>query len=268
MTLAFCPTHLHRRPRARALACCGSTRAVPDISVETYREATAPRMRCHRHRKSDDACKMVHVSHLREMSPRLISTVAASRGTWFRGADGVDAMGVSGQEAEAVRQGQSEARQPLYLAVYGSLRNEIQFGTWGRSAPRCRRKRSCRTASRSAVSTTRHALRLLEADGYIREGASVPGVFGCHGRSSAPQRRLVHGIHGRHRRDGRRRSLDIRSWKQERSAPDARDFGLPLSPDAPPLPARNPFAQRTTLCPLDHLLPARGRVTTVPRRLQ
>ena len=141
-------------------------------------------------------------------------------------AHGVDAMEISGQEAETVRQGQSEARQPLYLAVYDSLRDEIQVGKWkvGASLPS-----EADLSDRFRISriTTRHALRLLEADGYIRKAQSRRPVV----MASAPARRegwFMESMADIVEMVGDAR-LDIRSWRQERSAPDARDFGLPLA---------------------------------------
>jgi GntR family transcriptional regulator len=135
-------------------------------------------------------------------------------------------MEISGQEAETVRQGQSEARQPLYLAVYGSLRDEIQVGTWevGASLPS-----EAVLSDRFQVSriTTRHALRLLEADGYIRKAQSRRPVV----TAAAPPRRegwFMESMADIVAMVGDA-SLDIRSWRQERSASDARDFGLPLA---------------------------------------
>ena len=135
-------------------------------------------------------------------------------------------MEISEQGAETVQQGQSEARQPLYLVVYGSLREEIQVGKWevGASLPS-----EAALSDRFGVSriTTRHALRLLEADGYIRKAqsrrpvvtaAAPPGRHGWFMESMADIVAMVG--------DAR---LAIQSWGQERSAPDARDFGFPLA---------------------------------------
>ena len=62
----------------------------------------------------------------------------------------------------------SDARQPLYLTVYGALRDELQEGRWsiGSSLPS-----EAALSERFRVSriTTRHALRLLEAEGYIQK---------------------------------------------------------------------------------------------------
>lgn len=135
-------------------------------------------------------------------------------------------MEISEQEAETFRQGQSEARPPLYLAVYGSLRDEIQVGKWkvGASLPS-----EAALSDRFQVSriTTRHALRLLEADGYIRKAQSRRPVV----TAMAPPRRegwfmdsladIVAMVGNAH--------LDIGSWRLEHSAPEARDFELPLA---------------------------------------
>ncbi|WP_201832606.1 GntR family transcriptional regulator [Microvirga zambiensis] len=144
----------------------------------------------------------------------------------FEKAHGVEAMEISGQEAEAGRQGQSEAHQPLYLAVYGSLRDEIQAGKWrvGASLPS-----EAVLSGRFQVSriTTRHALRLLEADGYIRKAQSRRPVV----TAVAPPRRegwFMESLADIVAMVGDAR-LDIGSWRQERSASDARDFELPLA---------------------------------------
>ncbi|MBZ6078456.1 GntR family transcriptional regulator [Microvirga puerhi] len=135
-------------------------------------------------------------------------------------------MEISEQDAETVRQGQLEGRQPLYLSVYGLLRDEIQVGRWkvGASLPS-----EAALSDRFQVSriTTRHALRLLEADGYIRKAQSRRPVV----TAAAPPRRegwFMESLADIVAMVGDAR-LDIQSWQLERSAPDARDFGLPLA---------------------------------------
>lgn len=139
-------------------------------------------------------------------------------------------MEISEQEAETFRQGQSEARQPLYLAVYGSLRDEIQVGKWevGASLPS-----EADLSDRFQVSriTTRHALRLLENDGYIRKAQSRRSVV----TAMVPPRRegwFMDSLADIAAMVGNAR-LDIGSWRLERSAPDARDFELPLATRLP-----------------------------------
>lgn len=60
------------------------------------------------------------------------------------------------------------ARQPLYLAIHGALRDELHRGRWeiGGSLPSEAELSEGHGVSRITV---RHALRLLEAEGYIRK---------------------------------------------------------------------------------------------------
>ena len=135
-------------------------------------------------------------------------------------------MAPSGISAAVDGEGSDSVRQPLYLTVYGALRDELQEGRWsiGSSLPS-----EAALSERFRVSriTTRHALRLLEAEGYIQKAqARRPVVI-----ATSPVRRdgwfmesladIVAMVRGAH--------LQIQSWRKESSATDAEGFGLPIS---------------------------------------
>jgi DNA-binding GntR family transcriptional regulator len=111
---------------------------------------------------------------------------------------------------------------PLYLAVYNALREDLHGGRWelGSSLPS-----EAELSRQFGVSriTTRHALRLLEAEGYIRKArARRPVVV-----ANAPPARAGWVLESLEDivamvADAR---LDVKSWRQERSA-DAALFGL------------------------------------------
>jgi GntR family transcriptional regulator len=135
-------------------------------------------------------------------------------------------MGSSGTSTAVDQDGSDDVRQPLYLTVYGALRDELHNGHWsiGSSLPS-----EAALSERFQVSriTTRHALRLLEAEGYIQKAqARRPVVI-----ATSPARRdgwfiesmadIVAMVGDAH--------LHIQSWRKENSATDAKGFGLPIS---------------------------------------
>jgi DNA-binding GntR family transcriptional regulator len=120
--------------------------------------------------------------------------------------------------------------RPLYLAVDGALRAELHGGRWavGSSLPS-----EAELSDRFGVSriTVRHALRLLEADGYIRK---------------APARRpLVVATNPGPRPGWTVESLDdivalagdaqlrVQSWRKEQAPAEASLFGLPAGAGVP-----------------------------------
>ena len=155
-------------------------------------------------------------------------------------------------------------RAPLYSAVYEALRDALHAGSCevGASLPS-----EAELSDRFAVSriTIRHALRLLEGDGYIRKArARRPVVIA----TTPAQNRLGGRIHGRHRRDGRRRAPAGAELAEGSSARSDARTPRPTAGDATILPAQNPRAQRQALCALDHLFPAADRRAPVARRFR
>jgi GntR family transcriptional regulator len=126
--------------------------------------------------------------------------------------------------------GLSQTAQPLYLVVYGALREALQEGRWGigTSLPSEASLSGHFGASRITI---RHALRLLESDGYIRKSrarrpvvvANSPTIHAAWIVESMDDIVAMVG-------DAR---LEIRSWRRERSSPDAEILGLRA---ATPLP--------------------------------
>jgi GntR family transcriptional regulator len=122
--------------------------------------------------------------------------------------------------------GSDDARQPLYLTVYGALRDELHKGHWsiGSSLPS-----EAALSERFRVSriTTRHALRLLEAEGYIQKAqAKRPVVI-----ATSPARKdgwFIESMADIVAMVGDAQ-LHIQSWRKENSAADAKGFGLPVS---------------------------------------
>jgi DNA-binding GntR family transcriptional regulator len=117
-----------------------------------------------------------------------------------------------------VRQGTGE---PLYLAVFNRIRAALQTRRWevGSSLPS-----EAELSRQFAVSriTIRHALSLLESEGYIRKArARRPVVV-----ATAPQRRgwTVESLEDIVAMVGDAR-LDVKTWREEHS-PDAALFGL------------------------------------------
>ena len=95
-----------------------------------------------------------------------------------------------------------DIRQPLYMSVYGTLREGLHGGSWqvGASLPS-----ELDLSDRFKVSriTVRHALRLLETDGYIRKArAQRPVVVRL--RCPAGPIRMAGRIDRGHRHDGGR----------------------------------------------------------------
>jgi GntR family transcriptional regulator len=118
----------------------------------------------------------------------------------------------------------SEGRQPLYLAVYAALREALHDRSWdvGASLPS---EAELSDQYRVSRITVRHALRLLEGDGYIRKArARRPVVI----TTTPPDRTgwAVHSIEDIAALAGRA-TLDVRSWRKERSATDARHLAVP-----------------------------------------
>jgi GntR family transcriptional regulator len=115
-------------------------------------------------------------------------------------------------------------RQPLYLAVYAALREALHERSWqvGASLPSEAELSSTYRVSRITV---RHALRLLEGEGYIRKArARRPVVIA----TTPPDRTgwSVHSIEDIVALAGRA-TLDVRSWRKERSATDSRHLAVP-----------------------------------------
>jgi GntR family transcriptional regulator len=116
--------------------------------------------------------------------------------------------------------------EPLYLAVYGSLRKSLQNGVWpvGSSLPS-----EAELSGRFSVSriTVRHALRLLEEEGYIRKArARRPVVI-----STTPTTRpgwMVESLEDIVAMVGDAR-LEVESWRRESASTEAKQFGLPSS---------------------------------------
>jgi GntR family transcriptional regulator len=117
-----------------------------------------------------------------------------------------------------------DARQPLYLTVYGALREALHERSWavGASLPS-----EAELSDRFQVSriTVRHALRLLESEGYIRKArARRPVVV-----TTTPQQRsgwTVESLDDIVTMVGDAR-LEVRSWRRETSAMDAELLGVP-----------------------------------------
>jgi GntR family transcriptional regulator len=120
--------------------------------------------------------------------------------------------------------GEGGVRRPLYLAVSDALQQGVREGRWpvGSSLPS-----EAELSRQFAVSriTVRHALRLLEAEGYIRKArARRPVVM-----ASTPQRTsgwtveslddIVSMVGNAH--------LQIQSWRKEKSSDTARLLGVP-----------------------------------------
>ena len=135
-------------------------------------------------------------------------------------------MEPSGTSVAIDQDGSDDARQPLYLTVYGALRDELHKGLWsiGSSLPS-----EAALSERFQVSriTTRHALRLLEAEGYIQKAqARRPVVI-----ATSPARKdgwFIESIADIVAMVGDAQ-LHIQSWRKESSATDAKDFGFPIS---------------------------------------
>jgi GntR family transcriptional regulator len=135
-------------------------------------------------------------------------------------------MAPTSASAAANQNTSEEARQPLYVTIYTALRDELQSGHWsvGSSLPS-----EAALSERFGVSriTIRHALRLLEAEGYIQKAqARRPVVI-----ANSPAQRdgwFMESLADIVAMVGDAR-LDLRSWKKESSAADAKSFGLPLS---------------------------------------
>lgn len=116
--------------------------------------------------------------------------------------------------------------QPLYLAVYGSIRENLLRGRWriGASLPS-----EAELSAQFDVSriTIRHALRLLEGEGFIRKArARRPVVV-----ATAPEPRpgwMVESLDDIITMVGNAQ-LEIGSWRKENSAADAKLFGLPTA---------------------------------------
>jgi GntR family transcriptional regulator len=115
--------------------------------------------------------------------------------------------------------------QPLYLVVYGALRDALNRRAWevGASLPS-----EAELSERFNVSriTVRHALRLLEGDGYIRKArAKRPVVVTTAPRGSGW---LVESIDDIVAMVGDAQLL-VKTWRREASANDAKVLGLPPS---------------------------------------
>jgi GntR family transcriptional regulator len=114
--------------------------------------------------------------------------------------------------------------QPLYLTVYEALRDALLDNTWtiGASLPS-----EADLSDRFKVSriTVRHALRLLETDGYIRKArAKRPVVV----RTAASRNSgwLLESIEDIVTMVGDAQ-LKVQTWRRETSQPDATLLGLP-----------------------------------------
>jgi len=123
---------------------------------------------------------------------------------------------------EAARTGY-KAGQPLYLAVHGALREALLRHRWpvGASLPS-----ESELSAEFAVSriTIRHAMRLLEAEGYIRKARARRAVV----VTTAPEPQSgwrVESIDDIITMVGNAK-LRIESWRRENSASDATLFGL------------------------------------------
>lgn len=116
------------------------------------------------------------------------------------------------------------SRPPLYLGVYASLRDALHGGVWpvGGSLPS-----EAELSDRFQVSriTIRHALRLLEGEGYIRKSrAKRPVVV-----TTSPARRggwLVESIDDIVAMVADAQ-LRVQSWRRETSGDDAKLLDLP-----------------------------------------
>ena len=118
-----------------------------------------------------------------------------------------------------------DIRQPLYMSVYGTLREGLHGGSWqvGASLPS-----ESDLSDRFKVSriTVRHALRLLEGEGYIRKARAHRPVVVTNvplvDRSGWAVESIddVVAIVG----DAR---LHVRSWREEDAAAEVALLGLP-----------------------------------------
>jgi GntR family transcriptional regulator len=117
-------------------------------------------------------------------------------------------------------------RQPLYLAVYRALREGLIGGSWeaGGSLPS-----EAQLSARFGVSriTVRHALSLLESEGFIRKArARRPVVLDT---APAPRPRwTLESIEDIIAMVGNA-ELKIESWRRERAAAEAKRFDLPAA---------------------------------------
>ena len=120
--------------------------------------------------------------------------------------------------------------QPLYLAVYAALREALQEGRWeiGNSFPSEASLSGHFGASRITI---RHALRLLESDGYIRKSRARRPVVVANG-PTIHAAWIVESMDDIVAMVGDAR-LEIKGWRRERSSPDAEILGLRA---ATPLP--------------------------------
>ena len=154
----------------------------------------------------------------------------------------------------------ARSSQPLYLGVYGTLRDALHKGEWqvGASFPS-----EAQLADRFRVSriTIRHALRLLEGEGYIRKARArrpvvvttrrLGAAVGSSNRSTTSSLWLA-------TRGSRYKPGDARHPK-----PDAKLLGLPAKTRLPCLRSvlvrdQKPYARS------DHLLSARNRSSRCP----
>jgi GntR family transcriptional regulator len=114
--------------------------------------------------------------------------------------------------------------QPLYLSVYEALRDALLDKTWtiGASLPS-----EADLSHRFQVSriTVRHALRLLETDGYIRKARAKRPVV-VRTAMSRQSGWLLESIEDIVTMVGDAQ-LEVQSWRREASQPDATLLGLP-----------------------------------------
>lgn len=140
----------------------------------------------------------------------------------------------SGQVSAPEREGAGDG-QPLYLAVHGALRFGLHEGRWtvGSSLPS-----EAELSRQFGVSriTVRHALRLLESDGYIRKApARRPVVVATN--PDARTGWVLESLDDIVAMVGDAR-LDIQSWRKERAPAEAGLFALPVGTGVPCLRSR------------------------------
>jgi GntR family transcriptional regulator len=116
--------------------------------------------------------------------------------------------------------------QPLYLTVYEALRDALLDNTWtiGESLPS-----EAELSHRFKVSriTVRHALRLLETDGYIRKARAKRPVV-VRTAMSRQSGWLLESIEDIVTMVGDAQ-LEVQTWGRETSQPDAALLGLPAA---------------------------------------
>jgi GntR family transcriptional regulator len=134
-----------------------------------------------------------------------------------------DWMGVSKKALDTVQDDTGAGRRPLYLTVYDSLKQALQEGRWkvGGSLPSEAALSAMFGVSRI---TTRHALRLMEQEGYIQKAqARRPVVVATEPSSRAGW--VVESMDDIVAMVGDAQ-LEIESWRKERASADARLFGV------------------------------------------